>query len=253
MRQGGDSEFKYTADGAYHFAATITPRLRRFDPRADARYEVPLAMLRAEGLLAAGKRGLDVGCGDGVMVYKVLRAGGSAVGVDLSLAGLRMARAEILRIARVAPSLLRASATSLPLADASVDYVTSIEVIEHLDDADAHLAEIRRVLAPGGVLVVTTPHRLESGELQDPYHVVEYDGASLRTVLGRHFGAIELRGMYPDLLDRLYYRASGLAPLDKAVRGVFKVVSRCLVNPYVRVLKAQPRTGWRNLVAVCRA
>src|SRR5215468_4417214 len=106
MRQGEDPEFKYTADGAYHFSATYNPRLRRFDPRADARYEVPLALLRAEGALDAGKRGVDVGCGDGVMVYKLIRAGASAIGVDLSLAGLRMARAEIERRSAAVPSLI---------------------------------------------------------------------------------------------------------------------------------------------------
>jgi SAM-dependent methyltransferase len=243
------SEFKYVTDGAYHFATTYNPRLRRFDPRADARYEVPLALLRAHGALAPGKRGLDVGCGDGVMLYKILRAGGQVLGVDLSLAGLRIARAEIERRSGKPPALTRASATVLPFASGSVDFVTSIEVIEHLADAGGHLAEIRRVLRPGGVLVVTTPHRLASGELQDPYHVVEYDAASLAELLGRHFPSAEVRGMYPAFLDRIYYRASGLAPLDKVVRGGFKVISRWVVNPYVHMLKARPRTGWKNLVA----
>jgi len=247
------SEFKYAAEGAYHFSATYNPRLRRFDPRADARYEVPLALLRKQGALASGKRGLDVGCGDGVMLFKILRAGGVALGIDLSLAGLHLARAEIQRRAGAAPVLARASACALPLADGSVDFATSIEVIEHLADADGHVAELRRVLAPRGVLVVTTPHRLPSGALQDPYHVIEYDAAGLAAVLGRHFASVEVRGMYPELLDRLYYRASGFIPLDKVVRGGFKVVSRCLLNPYVHMLKSQPRSGWRNLVALCRA
>jgi SAM-dependent methyltransferase len=148
--------------------------------------------------------------------------------------------------------LARASAAVLPIAAGSVDYVTAIEVIEHLADVDGHLAEVRRVLRPGGVLVVTTPHRLASGELQDPYHVVEYDAAGLAAVLRRHFASVEVRGMYPELLDRLYYRASGFTPLDKVVRGGFKVVSRWLLNPYVHMLKTRPRSGWRNLVAICR-
>jgi SAM-dependent methyltransferase len=246
------SEFKYVTDGAYHFRVTENPRVRRFDPRIDARYEVPLAVLRAHAALDAGKRGVDLGCGDGVMLFKIQRAGGKVVGLDLSLAGLRIARDELTRRTGVAPALARASASVLPFAPGSLDYVTSIEVIEHLQDADVHLAEVRRVLAPGGVLVVTTPHRLPSGELQDPYHVVEFDAASLEALLRRHFASVEVRGMYPALLDRIYYRASGFRPLDKVVRGGFKVVSRWLMNPYVHMLKRAPRTGWRNLVAICR-
>jgi ubiquinone/menaquinone biosynthesis C-methylase UbiE len=213
---------------------------------------VPLALLRAHAALGAGKRGLDVGCGDGVMMYKILRVGGTVLGVDLSLAGLRIARAEIERRKGEIPALARASTSALPLADRSVDFVTSIEVIEHLTDVDSHLAEVRRVLTPGGLLVVTTPHRLPSGALQDPFHVVEYDHAGLTAVLRRHFASVEVRGMYPPLLDRLYYHATGWAPLDKAARGGFKVVSRFIVNPYVHALKAQPHSDWRNLVASCR-
>jgi SAM-dependent methyltransferase len=248
-----ETEFKYASDGAYHWSATYNRRLRRFDPRADARYEVPLALLREQGGLAAGQRGLDLGCGDGVMLYKVLRGGGTIVGVDLSRPGLAIARREIQERTGRAPALMRASATSLPLSDASVDYVLSIEVIEHVAEVEAYLGEIHRVLRPGGFLAVTTPHRLESGVLQDPYHVVEYDAASLTTLLSARFADVRVWGMYPSLLDRLYLGATRVKTVDKVVRGGFKLVAKFLTNPFQHALRESPPThGWHNLVAIAR-
>lgn len=247
------SEFKYETDGAYHWSATYNPRLRRFDPRADACYEVPLALLRRAGGLAKGRRGVDVGCGDGVMMYKVLRAGGNIAGVDLSGAGLRLARREVTARMGTPPNVMRASATALPLASASVDYVLSIEVIEHVPDVGAYLAEIGRILKPGGLFLLTTPHRLESGELQDPYHVVEYDAAGLAELLGRGFHEVRVWGMYPSALDRLYRGATRVPSVDKVVRGGFKVLARYVANPYVHALREAPPTrGWHKLAAICR-
>jgi SAM-dependent methyltransferase len=245
-------EFKYVDRGAYHWGFTYNPKLRRYDPRNHARYDVPLRLLRGR-LPLATSRGLEVGCGDGVLLYKAMLGGAAMIGVDMSRTGLTHARQQIASRLERAPQLVRASALELPFRDGSFDYVLSVEVIEHLDEVDRYLAEIRRVLRPGGLLAVTTPHRLASGELQDPYHVREYDGGALRAELARHFASVEVYGMYPEILDRMYYRASGVKVVDQLVRGGFKVLAKWVANPYERIVTAHPDYHWGNLVAVARA
>src|SRR6185436_10066275 len=102
-----------------------------------------------------------------------------------------------------------ASAYQLPFADASVDWVVSIEVLEHLDDARGWLAEVHRVLAPGGVVVLTTPQRAPDGVVRDPYHVHEFEPAELGALLAETFDSVVVEGQYPRGLLRLYKQGLG--------------------------------------------
>jgi SAM-dependent methyltransferase len=83
----------------------------------------------------------DIGCGE--QPWADLFAGHQLVAIDRTRTGSR-------------PMLL-ADAAALPLASHSVDLVWSSEVLEHVGDADAALAEMARVLRPGGRLVVSVP------------------------------------------------------------------------------------------------
>jgi ubiquinone/menaquinone biosynthesis C-methylase UbiE len=93
---------------------------------------------------------LDVGCGTGWLAAGLPRAlpGLSVIGVDLSQGMLERARAA------GAWPLLRADAQRLPLATASVDLIVTRGVLHHLPDVPAALTEWRRVLRPGGAVVV---------------------------------------------------------------------------------------------------
>ncbi|GGZ51837.1 hypothetical protein GCM10010344_17330 [Streptomyces bluensis] len=98
---------------------------------------------------------LDVGCGDGTAAATAapFLAGHRIVGVDWSQDALRRARARL-------PYPVRGELTDggLPFASAVADAVLFSEVIEHLVDPDAALDEIRRVLRPGGHLMLSTPN-----------------------------------------------------------------------------------------------
>ena len=116
-----------------------------------------------------GKTVLDIGCGTGGLGRLVTQEGGSYIGLDFYAAMLEMAQAllgELPKSRRTA--LVRASGTSLPLRDASVDVVAAFDVIEHLVGGEpwqrAFLLEIRRVLRPDGLLLLTTPNRLHPFE-----------------------------------------------------------------------------------------
>ncbi|MBH5334671.1 methyltransferase domain-containing protein [Streptomyces pactum] len=98
---------------------------------------------------------LDVGCGDGsamALALPLLR-GHRVVGVDWSRDALRRAATRL-------PAVVRGdiSGGGLPFASGSADAVVFGEVIEHLVDPDAALDELRRVLRPGGHLLLSTPN-----------------------------------------------------------------------------------------------
>jgi ubiquinone/menaquinone biosynthesis C-methylase UbiE len=197
------------------------------------------------------KIGLDIGCGDGVMLYKAILSGGRVVGVDLAHKGLSLAQEQIKARVKQLPQLVNTSCYQLPFADRTFDYVLSIEVIEHLAKPDQYLCEIKRVLRPGGMVILTTPHRTESGILQDPFHIHEYTGPELAASLREHFPKVSVWGMYPAVLDRLYFHATHIGSLDKLVRGVFKLLAKWLFNPYVYAITPSPNYRWSNLVALC--
>jgi 2-polyprenyl-3-methyl-5-hydroxy-6-metoxy-1,4-benzoquinol methylase len=103
--------------------------------------------------VAAGERVLDVGCGEGRFAAELARAGVAVVGVDVAREPLRRAGA------RYAGLDLRSIplAGTWPLEDASFDAVWAGEVIEHVADTAGWLSEVRRVLRPGGRLLLSTP------------------------------------------------------------------------------------------------
>jgi ubiquinone/menaquinone biosynthesis C-methylase UbiE len=105
------------------------------------------------GEARSGERVLDLGCGAGRFVAALRDAGAEPVGVELAEAALERAQ-------RTAPGTdlrLVESDGSLPLDHASVELVWCSEVLEHVADTAHLLLEVRRVLRPGGRLLVTVP------------------------------------------------------------------------------------------------
>jgi ubiquinone/menaquinone biosynthesis C-methylase UbiE len=163
------------------------------------------------GHVRPGDRALDVGCGDGRFTAELAAAGASVVGVDVAEAALERART-------AHPGLefqLVGIDADLPFADNSFDLVWASEVIEHIGDTARFLSELRRVLLPGGRLLITTPAhgrvRLLVGGIErfspplgDHLHL--YSKASLRRVL-EEFGFAEVR----------VRAAVGLPPLRRAL------------------------------------
>ena len=90
---------------------------------------------------------LDVGCGGGLMASHV--SGYHHVGVDRNERALRTASSH-------GVTVVRADVAALPIADEAVDVVIAGEIFEHVEDLDSCIAEIGRVLRPGGTLVLDT-------------------------------------------------------------------------------------------------
>jgi SAM-dependent methyltransferase len=123
-----------------------------------------LDRLRAAGVLEDSGPLVDVGVGgSGYTVIEAARAGRPAIGCDLSLQGLLVAR-EFARAEGVGERTLWVccSAEKLPLASGTFGSALAIAVLEHVPDDLAALGELARVLEPGGRAWVTVPHGLEN-------------------------------------------------------------------------------------------
>jgi SAM-dependent methyltransferase len=169
--------------------------------------------LRRDFLLAevrARQRVLDIGCGEGTFTAEIARAGASVIGAEVAQAAIERAR---LRHAELDFRLVPEDGP-LPFEDGSFDLVWASEVIEHVGDTARWLSEVRRVLVPGGTLLVTTPAhgRLRvllggmerfSEPLGDHLHL--YTRRSLESTLSEFgFGELSVRAVVgPPLLRRL--------------------------------------------------
>lgn len=116
---------------------------------------------RIEALgLGKGDRLIDIGCGEGRHCHGVqLLTQAQAIGVDLDEASLALARERGAQLEGIGPiaEFQAADASALPFADASFDAAICSEVLEHVPDMAALVAEAARVLKPGAIYAVTVP------------------------------------------------------------------------------------------------
>lgn len=140
--------------------------------------------------LRAGDLLLDLGCGFGRHAFEGFRRGARVVACDLSAAELKEVRAtfEAMHQYGEAPpkglaATVNGDATRLPFADGTFDRIIASEVLEHIPDDRAALAELVRVLRPGGTLAVTVPSFLPEvacWQLSDEYHAPKAEGGHVR-------------------------------------------------------------------------
>ena len=169
-------------------------------------------------------RFLDYGCGDGKYFRRLLACGLSPAnvhGVDVSK--IRIERCRAFGWERTMHIQV---GQRLPYPDDHFDIVNFMEVIEHIPAGaiDAALAEIRRVVSPEGILIVSTPnypikrlydicdailHKKWARLKDDPTHVTRYNHAKLHRLLARHFAHLTHACYKPGFL----YRKMSARPL----------------------------------------
>ncbi|HEY2718589.1 MAG TPA: methyltransferase domain-containing protein, partial [Solirubrobacteraceae bacterium] len=140
--------------------------------------------------LPARARILDAGCGSGRNMVELARHG-TVTGVELSEASVRLARE------RGAGEVVEGSVLEMPFEADSFEMAASLDVIEHLEDDLAALRELRRVVAPGGSLLVTVPayQWLWSGHDEINHHFRRYTRRSLQRA-GEEAGWQQVRTTY---------------------------------------------------------
>jgi O-antigen biosynthesis protein len=123
---------------------------------------------------AAGKRVLDAACGSGYGTAMLAETAAKVTGVDISAEAIEHCRSQY-NAANVEFS--EADCMALPFDTGCFELIVAFEIIEHLKDAAGFLREMQRVLAPSGLLVLSTPNRqyytTERGET-NPFHEREF-------------------------------------------------------------------------------
>ncbi|MDQ0301614.1 methyltransferase domain-containing protein [Ancylobacter polymorphus] len=130
---------------------------------------------------------LDVASGEGYGSNLLAQVARSVVGVEVDLAAAtHAARA----YGRPNLSYVNGDARALPLPDASIDVVVSFETLEHFFEHEQFLAEVKRVLRPGGRFIISSPDRAvysPLGSSANPFHVNELTRHEFERLLSRHF------------------------------------------------------------------
>ena len=138
--------------------------------------------------LITGKKVLDVASGEGYGSALMATVASSVNGVDVSAAAV--AHAAQAYADRKNLQFTEGSCAKLPFADASFDAVVSFETIEHIVEQAEFLDEIKRLLKPTGLLIISSPNRAEYSDkrgYKNEFHVKELDRAELASLIATRF------------------------------------------------------------------
>lgn len=186
---------------------------------------------------ASGKRVLDIGCGTGYGTEELARTAAAATGIDSSVEAIAYA-AEHYPDVRFEIH----SATDLSFEPGSFDLITAFEIIEHLPDWRALLSTAHRLLAPGGLFIVSTPNKHYYAEARaasgpNPYHTHEFEYGEFRNALSEYFP--HTRTLLQDRLESFaFYDAQALIDVDTQIRRAAGDPSEA--NFYVGLCSMEP-------------
>jgi len=133
-------------------------RLRYIREQIDLHFNIDSAALKP----LAGKRALDVGCGAGLLCEPLARLGGEVTGLDAAPENIAAANAH------AEPQSLNIDYRNQAiedLSDSGFDLVTSLEVVEHVDDPAGFIAGLSDAMADDGLMVLSTPNRTSKSKL----------------------------------------------------------------------------------------
>jgi len=147
--------------------------------------------------LCRGKDVIDVASGEGYGSALLAQAAASVTGIEIAADAVRHAAASY---CRANLRFLQGDARAMGVGNASADVVVSFETIEHLAEQETFLSEIRRVLRPGGMLIVSTPDQdnySPADSPANPFHVVELTKEEFGHLVGRHFRHVRVLRQRP--------------------------------------------------------
>ena len=214
--------------------ASLYQQMRELEDRHwwfEGRRAIVASQLQASSLPHDSKI-LDLGCGTGGNLT-MLSKFGEVLGVELDEQAAQMARER-----GVAPVIRGKLPDALPLAEASFDCVTLLDVLEHIDDDRGTLAAVNKLLAPGGQVIITVP--------AFPFLWGPHDEAHHHQ---RRYRAKQLRGLLQSAgfeITTLSYCNAWLFPVVALVR----LVRKCLPKGSAGTELALPSAPLNALLAM---
>jgi ubiquinone/menaquinone biosynthesis C-methylase UbiE len=134
---------------------------------------------------------LDIASGEGYGSNLLSKYAAKVFGVDIDKLSIELAKekykAQNLEF-KIGP------ADAIPLANGSIDVVVSFETLEHHDKHEEMMGEIKRVLKPGGILIMSTPDKKyysDESEYKNPFHIKELYRTEFKELISRHFNYSE--------------------------------------------------------------
>jgi ubiquinone/menaquinone biosynthesis C-methylase UbiE len=149
-----------------------------------------------------GRSVLEIGCGIGLDTYKMAQQGLNVTAVDLTDVAVNTARQRFEREGLKA-RFLTADATALPFPDSSFDYVYSFGVLHHVQDTVGAIAQVHRVLKPGGEALIMLYNRHSLNELVHRIAGVPFEEKEELCPVVRRFTPGEARVLFSDFSDVL--------------------------------------------------
>lgn len=148
---------------------------------------------------------LDIASGEGYGSHLLSYNAKAVYGVDISEEAVTHSKAKY-KSANL--TFLKGSASGIPLDDAVADVVVSFETIEHLAEHEKMMLEIKRVLKPGGVLLISSPEKdnYRFREKDNPFHIKELYLAEFTALLKDHFTNYKMltqRFVYGSIISRI--------------------------------------------------
>lgn len=167
----------------------------RFDPSMSGAIAVEhLHRYAIIGEVVKDRNVLDIASGEGYGTYHIAKKARSVIGVDIAEDVIAKAKVKYIRDNL---EFRVGSCFDIPVESRSVDVVVSFETIEHLDRHQEMIEEIHRVLTRDGVLVISSPDKLNYSDLRkykNPHHVKELYRSELVDLLQKYFGHVEIYG-----------------------------------------------------------
>jgi ubiquinone/menaquinone biosynthesis C-methylase UbiE len=162
----------------------------------------------------AGKTVLDIACGEGYGSNLLAETALLVRGVDIDESVIAKAKN---KYSRKNLSFAAGSVEKIPFEAASFDVVVSFETLEHISAHDTMLAEIKRVLKHGGILLISTPDRKSYSDMpgySNPFHKKELSEQEFRVLLKKYF-------RYQELYRQNIYTASILSNNSPGIPTIY--------------------------------
>jgi len=180
---------------------------------------------------------LDIASGEGYGTSLMSKHASFVYGVDIDKQSIALAK---LKYKAENIEYLEGSTSNIPLADNSVDVVVSFETIEHHDEHEKMMLEIKRVLRPEGILIISTPDKLYYSELRDivnEFHVKELYKNEFISLISNYFSKFQL-------LSQTYNNGSSIIQEDTIIKnsnyfyGNYTTINNRVINPMFLIIIA---------------